>query len=79
MENDRPKTHSEMIEDELGRPHTVKSAGVREYVLGAQRRGEEIAGLVADLTALEAKRALEAIEPPTKPMDRIRDGVDPGD
>lgn len=59
LENDRPKTHSEMIEDELGRPHTVKSAGVREYVLGAQRRGEEIAGLVADLTALEGKRALD--------------------
>jgi len=59
LENHGPKTHREMIEDELARPYTIKSAGTREYVLSAQRRGEEIASLVADLTSLEGRRVLD--------------------
>ena len=59
MERNEPKTYREMAEEELRQAHIVTCAGVREYIQGAQRRGEEIARLLASRMSLEGKRALD--------------------
>jgi 2-polyprenyl-3-methyl-5-hydroxy-6-metoxy-1,4-benzoquinol methylase len=53
------KTYAELVEEELGRCHMARCPGVRDYVLGARHRGEEIAAFVAGRVVLEGKRALD--------------------
>lgn len=59
MEGKENKTYSELVEDELVRPHTVRCPGIRKYILGARHRGEEIAAFLASLVPLEGEHVLD--------------------
>lgn len=60
MKNAEHKTHSELVEEELTRGHMAGRTGVREYVLSAARRGEEIAEFLASRVVVQGARALDA-------------------
>jgi len=59
MKRKENKTYSELVEDELVRPHVVRCPGVREYVLGARERGEELAAFLAGRVSMEGERVLD--------------------
>jgi 2-polyprenyl-3-methyl-5-hydroxy-6-metoxy-1,4-benzoquinol methylase len=60
VKNPEHKTYSELVEEELSRPHMASSTGVRDYVFSAGRRGEELAEFLASRIAVEGARVLDA-------------------
>jgi len=60
VKNAQQKSYSELVEEELNRAHMASSTGMRDYVLSARRRGEEIAEFLASRIVVREARALDA-------------------